>query len=114
MTDFIAFSLVPIFAKAWLAAGALILALEILAYVRARGKVAGAEGLDEGCKSQWNANYPMISLAVCFLVAGVAFSELAKSRAQGPELIIVLFGSVNLLGTIVALVVLLRGARSGS
>jgi uncharacterized membrane protein len=97
MGQFFAFTLIPILAALWIAGGSLFLLIEVISSARA---VVRAKAIRE------EVNATLAGLGFLFVILGVAFRALSERQERGPQLVLLLFGGVSLLGAIAALFLL--------
>jgi hypothetical protein len=102
MGQFVAFKLVPIFAALWIGGGGLVLIIEVIAAARA---------LRRGKAIRTTVNASLVALGFLFLVVGLLFRTLSQQREQDPELVLLLFGAVSLLGASAPLFLLWQQRR---
>src|SRR5438445_3011063 len=97
MAEFVAFKVIPIIAALWIAGGSFVVAIEIISAIRAfaAGKAIRSE-----------VNWATAAIAIVLLILGLAFRAISEQQARGPQLVLMFFGGVSLLGAIVNLLLL--------
>jgi hypothetical protein len=102
MAQFVAFKLIPVFAVLWIAGGGFIVAIEIISFIRAF--IAG-----KAIRSEVNA--ALGTIGIVLLILGLVFRAISEQQERGPQLVLLLFGAVSLLGGIVTVLFLWQGLR---
>jgi hypothetical protein len=97
MAPFVAFKIIPVLAALWIAGGGLVLTIEVIT-------AAWAFILGKAVRTEFNA--PLAALGLVFVAMGLVFRALSGEQERGPQLVLLLFGGVSLLGALVTLVVL--------
>jgi hypothetical protein len=97
MAHFLAFRLIPILAALWIGGGSLALAMEV---------ISGARAVIQRKPIRTEVNLTLAGFGLVFVVTGLVFTILSRQQDRGPQLVLLLFGGVSLLGASAPLITL--------